>query len=159
MRINIVPPPIYLLLFIAMAWACKAFFPWASIDTIVDWQGLPTTKLVIALFLLLSGAMLDLTSLATYLYRKTTVNPISLGKSTQLVTSGFYRYTRNPMYLGLLFTLSAAVVYLGNMLALLLLPVFLLVLTEVQIKPEEKSLEALFSEDYRHYKRRVRRWL
>ena len=93
----------------------------------------------------------------TFQRRQTAVNP--RGKSTTIVESGPFRYTRNPMYLSLL------VLFVGGMLAfrlpwaaVLLLPVFLALHFGV-ILPEERYLEAAFGEPYRSYRRRVRRWL
>ncbi len=87
----------------------------------------------------------------------TQVSP--LRPSTALATGGIYRYTRNPLYVSLAF------IYLGiaaamNGLWLLLLAVPLLVAIRYGvIAREERYLEAKFGEDYRQYKRRVRRWM
>lgn len=90
---------------------------------------------------------------------KTTVNPIDLTDSTALVTGGIYRYTRNPMYLGLAFILLGWGLHLDSPVNILLLAAFVLVMTELQIKPEEAALRGLFGEEYEQYRRRVRRWL
>jgi protein-S-isoprenylcysteine O-methyltransferase Ste14 len=63
------------------------------------------------------------------------------------------------MYLSLLLYLLAWAAYLSNWLALLLVPAFVLYINELQIKPEERSLSAIFGAEYAAYKARVRRWL
>jgi protein-S-isoprenylcysteine O-methyltransferase Ste14 len=93
----------------------------------------------------------------TFRRHRTAVNP--RGTVTTIVASGPFRYTRNPMYLGLL------VLYVGVTLvmrwpwaAALLVPVFLALHFGV-IRPEEQHLETAFGESYRSYRQRVRRWL
>ncbi|MCL4110020.1 UNVERIFIED_CONTAM: hypothetical protein GTU68_038237 [Idotea baltica] len=63
------------------------------------------------------------------------------------------------MYLGLLIFLIGVAIYLGNLSAFLVLPAFYIVITEMQIKPEEHMLEEKFGDEYLEYKRKVRRWL
>ena len=76
-----------------------------------------------------------------------------------LVTTGMYRFSRNPMYLGLLLLLTGWSIYLGAVSAILLLPLFVLVLTKMQIQPEEIILEELFGQSYIEYKLKVHRWI
>jgi len=80
-------------------------------------------------------------------------------KDTQLVTSGLYRFSRNPMYLGQALVLLGAMVYLQNLIALLVVPLFLVYITRLQILPEERALMARFPEAYAQYRHRVPRWL
>jgi protein-S-isoprenylcysteine O-methyltransferase Ste14 len=87
------------------------------------------------------------------------MNPIKPSAASSLVTGGVFRFTRNPMYLSLLLYLLAWAAYLSNWLALLFVPVFVLYINELQIKPEERALSALFGAEYASYKGRVRRWL
>lgn len=112
-----------------------------------------------ALGLAAAGLALDLTSLFGFLRARTTVNPVKLDQSTALVTSGFYRISRNPMYLGLALQLTAWAVWLGDPLNGLVLAGFVALLTTTQIKPEEQALETAFGDAYRAYKARVRRWI
>lgn len=78
---------------------------------------------------------------------------------SRLVTSGPFRYTRNPGYL------SFAMIYAGlaglanAMWAILLLPAALLVIQRGVIEREERYLERSFGEEYLRYKARVRRWI
>ncbi|SMF12843.1 Protein-S-isoprenylcysteine O-methyltransferase Ste14 [Tistlia consotensis] len=78
--------------------------------------------------------------------------------SSALVTGGPYRWTRNPMYLGLTLVYLAAALVAGSAAALVLLAPLLLVVRYGVIGREERYLEALFGQPYRDYKARVRRW-
>jgi protein-S-isoprenylcysteine O-methyltransferase Ste14 len=79
--------------------------------------------------------------------------------STTLVTDGLYRFTRNPMYLGLVLALLGAAILLGSLGAFVPVPVFAWILHAQFIKGEERFLEEIFGERYLAYKQRVRRWL
>ncbi len=76
-----------------------------------------------------------------------------------LVQSGPYRYSRNPMYLGLLCLLIGTAIGLGSLSPWLVPPAFMLVITERFILPEERRLEARFGDEFRRYRASVRRWL
>jgi len=90
---------------------------------------------------------------------KTTVNPFKPETASSLVTSGIYRVTRNPMYLGMLLVLVGWAVFLANGLAVIAIALFPAYITRFQIKPEERALTALFGEQYASYSSRVRRWI
>ena len=96
-----------------------------------------------------------------YQFRKasTTVNPLLPEESSKLVTSGIYRYSRNPMYIGFFLFLVAWSILLGSLVTLLVLPIYVLLITKVQIVPEEVILEEKFQNEYRQYKSNVRRWI
>jgi protein-S-isoprenylcysteine O-methyltransferase Ste14 len=79
--------------------------------------------------------------------------------TTALVTSGPYRVTRNPMYLGMAFMYAGLALAFGVTWALVLLPVVLIVVDRLVVTREERYLETSFGDDYRAYTRRVRRWL
>ena len=91
--------------------------------------------------------------------RKTTINPHDFKHTTQLVSTGIFQFSRNPMYLSLLLMLIAWALWLGNSLAWLGVIVFILVMNHCQIAREEAYLESKFGDEYRHYKQKVRRWL
>ena len=89
----------------------------------------------------------------------TSVNPLRPEKASSLVVTGVYRFTRNPMYLGLLLVLIAWALILSNVLALIILPAFIFYMNRFQIEPEEAALMSAFGSDFTTYKSRVRRWL
>lgn len=113
----------------------------------------------IAFVLLLSA--LGLAAYCGWLFRRnnTTVNPMLPQNASQLIVSGIYAYSRNPMYLAMLLVLAAFVVWSGNWLSLSILPLFVLWMNFSQIRFEESALEKKFGEDYLNYKKRVRRWI
>jgi len=114
---------------------------------------------VCAVSLTLIGILTCLAGVVSFRRAKTTVNPMKPDSTSSLVVSGIYRYTRNPMYLGFLLILLGWAVFLSNVLALILLPVFVLYMNRFQISPEERVLASLFPDDYAQYRARVRRWL
>jgi protein-S-isoprenylcysteine O-methyltransferase Ste14 len=105
------------------------------------------------------GVQVVIVALIAFLRAKTTIKPTNPGESSALVTGGVFRYSRNPMYLGLLLCLLAWAVYLSNWLALLLAPAFMIYMNRFQIQPEERALSALFGAEYASYRAKVRRWL
>ena len=98
-------------------------------------------------------------SLLQFFRVHTSINPIHPEKSKVLVTTGLYRHTRNPMYLGLLLLLLGLGIFLGSASPFITLPIFIVILTVQQIIPEEKILEQKFGQQYRDYKQSVKRWL
>jgi protein-S-isoprenylcysteine O-methyltransferase Ste14 len=116
-------------------------------------------RLGIALALLAVGQSISISGMVAFRRAKTTMNPIEASAASSLVCSGVYRFTRNPMYLGLLITLLAWAVFLSNPLALLFLPLYVLYINRYQIDPEERVLASLFGAEYAAYKKKVRRWL
>jgi protein-S-isoprenylcysteine O-methyltransferase Ste14 len=102
---------------------------------------------------------LDLWSLFLFLKKHTTANPMKPQNTSGIVTTGLYKISRNPMYVGLLTILTGYAVWLGSLTPFLMLPVFYALITEMQVKPEEKILEQKFGDEYLNYKNRVKRWL
>ena len=145
------PPPILMVLLGVAALAMTRVFPSPSFD----WPLLDTFALALAL----SGAALNLLPKRGFRQAGTTLNPMRPEASTALVTSGIYRFSRNPMYLGHATILLGWSLYLRSPLALLAPVVFMLYLTRFQIRPEERQLLARFPEAYAAYCATVRRWL
>jgi len=121
----------------------------------------PAHPLRITLALLLAGAAIILTLPALRAFRKarTTVNPIRIEKASTLVTTGIYRMTRNPMYLGMVLMLAAWAIWLGGPFVWLGPLIFLLWLDRFQIRPEERAMQTLFGAEFDAYRARTRRWL
>lgn len=105
------------------------------------------------------GLLVDFLALCAFLKAKTTVNPLKPQSASQLVNSGIYKYSRNPMYVGNFILLIAWGVWLGVPANIATLSVYELYMTRFQIKPEEEILEGLFQNEYRRYKEKVRRWV
>ncbi len=150
LELKIPPPVVGLLVAATMAGTAYAFLP----------IPIPATaKAAAAIVIALIGAAIDLAGLIAFRRAKTTINPLKPQNSSSLVTGGIYRYTRNPMYLGMLAFLLAWSAYLAQPLALLGPLAFVLYINRFQIIPEERVLAGLFGEEFTAYTNRVRRWL
>lgn len=117
-----------------------------------------TDATALAWTLVVTGGLVALAGVSAFRRARTTVNPMHPDTSSTLVTSGIYRYTRNPMYLGFLLILAGYGVWLANLPALLWLIGYVLYLTRFQIIPEERWLSQKFGADFQYYRERVRRW-
>ena len=78
---------------------------------------------------------------------------------TSLVTSGIFRRTRNPIYLGDALILGAVVVWTGSLAAAILVPIFILIINRLFIAGEEANLAQKFGRDFQKWSSRTRRWL
>ena len=90
---------------------------------------------------------------------RTTVNPTRPEAASSLVATGIFRFTRNPMYLGLFLVLAGWAAHLANAAALAGPLLFALYITRFQILPEERVLAAKFGPDFEAYTLRTRRWI
>jgi protein-S-isoprenylcysteine O-methyltransferase Ste14 len=145
-----VPPLALVFLFGALMWLVSDY----SLFTIaLPWRS------TFALIFCTVGSVIILAGVLTFRRMKTTVNPLTPDATTTMVTSGIYRVTRNPMYLGFLLVLVGWAIYLSNLLAFAFLPLFVWYMNRFQILPEERALASKFSEAFTRYKRSVRRWL
>lgn len=144
------PPLALAFLFGALMWLASAY---SAFTIALPWRS------AFALIFSTVGLAIVLAGLVAFRRAKTTINPLTPEATTAMVTSGIYRFTRNPMYLGFLLVLAGWAMYLSNLLAFALLPLFVLYMTRFQIVPEERALCAKFSDVFTAYKRSVRRWL
>lgn len=104
-------------------------------------------------------AGIGLIAAAAGLFRRAGTRPEPWQPSTAIVTGGVYRFTRNPMYLGMALVHAGLALAFDGPLALATLPLAVLVIQTQIIAREERYLEARFGDHYRDYKSRVRRWL
>lgn len=146
-----IPPPVVMLALGVMAYCLGRFVPSLSFQ-------LPLRMPIVAV-VVLAGLLLNVIPKLAFGRAGTTVNPRRPEKATALVSSGIYRYTRNPMYVGQALLLLAWVLYVGHWLGLFAVPLFMLYITRFQIVPEERVLAERFPADYAHFRQRVRRWL
>jgi protein-S-isoprenylcysteine O-methyltransferase Ste14 len=143
-------PPLLLVLVVAMGMALSAFVVPAALVV--------PARQAVAAALAVAGVLLALAGVLAFRRHRTTVNPMTPGKSSALVATGIYRLSRNPMYLGFLLLLGGWGAYLANAVALLWLPAFVVYMNRFQIQPEERALTQRFGEQYLAYCRAVRRW-
>jgi protein-S-isoprenylcysteine O-methyltransferase Ste14 len=113
----------------------------------------------LALAFAAGGIAIAILGVAEFRRAATTVDPRVPERSASLVVGGVYRYSRNPMYLGMLLVLLGWACYLGSALALAFLPVFVSYMNRFQIAPEERHMRAKFGHSYAQYTARVRRWI
>ena len=145
----LIVPPVYLLLFILGQVAIDRFWPLAQFfDGSIRYAGL--ILLALGLFFAGWGAR-------TFARADTAIRPME--ESTTLVTHGLYRYTRNPMYLGMILVLMGDCLLLGSLSPWLPIPAFILLIRQLFIIPEEAMMERTFGEQYRSYRSGVRRWI
>ena len=146
-----IPPP-------AVALAAALVMGWAGRYGVLESVPL-VWRVGAALVVAAIGAAFDVAGILAFRRAKTTVNPMKPEKSAALVSTGVYRITRNPMYVGMVFILLAWAVYLASPWALFGPLVFAAYITRFQIKPEERVLAARFGAEFASYLARVRRWL
>lgn len=146
-----IPPPVIALSCMALAWLLARLTPGLTY--------LLPARIPVAVILVLAGVSLTFSGLFAFRRANTTLNPHTPEKSTSMVRSGPYRFTRNPMYLGLACVLLGVCTYLANPLTLVAVAAFIAYLTAFQIMPEERLLLEKFGAPYAQYTSSVRRWL
>ena len=150
LELKIPPPAVALVVGLSMWWVSRYGVL----------EGVPLAwRIGVALAVAAVGACFDVAGILAFRREKTTVNPMKPEKSAALVSSGVYRITRNPMYVGMVFILLAWAVYLASPWALFGPLAFAAYITRFQIKPEERVLAARFGDEFASYTARVRRWL
>ena len=146
-----IPPPVIGALVAAAMWSVSALGPQFPIAT--------GPKYAAVAILAVAGVAFDLLGLLAFRAFRTTVNPLKPERASAMVTSGVYRVSRNPMYVGMVLLLLAWAVNLSALLPFAGPPIFVLYITRFQIRSEERVLKGIFGEEYSAYAARVRRWL
>ena len=147
----IVPPPLIFAAFLGVG---------LGLDFLVFRAptGLPAVaRYVLAAALAVAALQLGLGAL--FRFRRSGTNPEPWRATTAIVTDGAYRFTRNPMYLGMALLYAAIAVAADSVVALILIVPLLIVIRYGVIAREERYLEAKFGDDYQRYKASGRRWL
>jgi len=151
-KLELKVPPLALVVMFALAmWLQASLTPALSFSGV--WQ-VPLAAVLTAL-----GGAIASAGVLAFRRAHTTVNPTQPESSSSVVSHGIYGYSRNPMYVGFFLLLLAVAALLGNLLALLWLPLFVTYMNRYQIVPEEHALQANFGADYSTYLARVRRWI
>ena len=145
---NTIPPPIVTLICAQLIYLSKPFFP----ELIFNYSN------KMSLFFLISGLIIILISFQIFKKEKTTINPIKIEKASSLVTNGIFKYSRNPMYLGMLLILISVSIKFNFYGGFLVVGSFVYFITYFQILPEEKAMLKLFGKDFINYKNKTRRW-
>jgi protein-S-isoprenylcysteine O-methyltransferase Ste14 len=146
---NKIPPPIVTLFFGLCIYLSRSYFPEFSFSIL---NSLSTISFVL-------GITVFATAVSSFKRQNTTVNPISIEKASSLVVNGVFKYSRNPMYLGMLFILLGLTFKFNLIGGLLFTSIFMIFISIFQIKPEEAAMEKLFDQEWKDYIKNVRRWL
>jgi|SRR5215210_3105754 len=145
----VAPPPLVYLGGLAVGLGLEALLPGGSVPSVLRWA--------LGAVLLLGGAALLATFNAAFQRTGTAVEPWK--PTTAIVSTGPYRVTRNPAYLGMALVYVAIALLANAPWAFIPLPFVLVVITQAVIKREERYLERKFGSEYLDYKTRVRRWI
>ena len=146
---NKIPPPIVTLICGLAIYLSKSFFN----------QSFIYRNNRISLFLLILGLVVFISAVKSFRRHKTTVNPLEPRQASSLVTSGIFKFSRNPMYLGMLIILlsiSFKFNLIGGMVTSLF---FYIYITKFQILPEEAAMNDLFGDEFIDYSKKTRRWI
>jgi protein-S-isoprenylcysteine O-methyltransferase Ste14 len=150
LELKIPPPAVALLVALAM-WGLAPPLSLLAVQT--------QLRVALAVLVALLGFVVAFSGVVSFRRAKTTITPLKPETASALVTSGVYRYTRNPMYLGLTAVLLGWALFLASAWALLGPLLYVVYITRFQIIPEERALLSLFGRDFSEYQQRVRRWL
>jgi protein-S-isoprenylcysteine O-methyltransferase Ste14 len=150
LEVKIPPPAVAAAIAVAM-WGTSRLAPLLQVPSAV--------RLGVAAAILLVGIGFSAGGVLAFRRARTTLNPTKPEQASSLVSSGVYRVTRNPMYVGLSFQLVAWAVFLSSAWALLGPVAFVLYIGRFQITPEERALAKLFGSEFTDYQAKVRRWL
>ncbi len=144
-----IPPPIYFLTALILMILLNSFMP------IGHWLHYPWRYL--GIIIIVFGFSLSLGS--GIFFRKLGTNPRPGSRANVLVTKGAFRYTRNPMYLGLITMLIGISILLGSFSPPIVIPIFFFIIHSQFVLREEKWMEEWFGESYQDYKSKTPRWL
>ena len=136
-----IPPPVLVLILVI-----SSFLSTKKIDVI----HIPNQNLVSILFLLI-GLLILIIPVTKFIKSKTTIDPIKFKKVNKLVTSGIYKYSRNPMYLGLLMIVMSSSIFCLNIYSVATPFIFYWWINRFQIKREEIFLTEKFGKEYLSY--------
>tara|TARA_R110001583_G_scaffold561_14_gene5044 strand:- start:862 stop:1320 length:459 start_codon:yes stop_codon:yes gene_type:complete len=144
-------PPVQLIISSGLMYSLATYFPQYHFDLKVN--------LPIIILFILAASLIGILALYDFHKHQTTFHPHTPEKTSTVVDSGVFAYSRNPMYISLVMLLLALGVYLQNYSSFSIIPLFIWYITQFQIIPEEKMLDKLFPNDYQAYCQRVNRWI
>ena len=144
-----IPPPILVLILIT-----SNYFSQNRLEIIY----LPF-KYSTSVLILLVGSLILINPVFKFIKSKTTVNPVKFKKVNKLVTSGIYKYSRNPMYLGMILIIISTSIFYLNYYSVVTPFIFYFWINRFQIKREEIFLKEKFGKEYLSYMSKTRRWI
>jgi protein-S-isoprenylcysteine O-methyltransferase Ste14 len=142
-------PPTYFVFFLVLMAVLHFLLPVAEV--------VPSPLWLLGSVPLALGIVLNLVADQAFKRYQTTVKPYE--ESSTLITSGVFRLTRNPMYLGMVFILTGIAVLMGSLTPFVVIPFFVVLMNRVYITVEESMLAQKFGENWEAYAAKVRRWI
>jgi len=142
-------PPIWLLVSLIAIYAIDRFLPAITL------YARPWTRFGYAVMVF--GFLIVLYCATQFRKNKTTIHPGHTPST--LMTTGIYRLSRNPIYLAMAIILLGAALTTANLVTFLIPFIFIGIITELFIKPEERILAQEFGEPYAQYQHQTRRWI
>ena len=146
---NKIPPPIVTFFFGLCIYFSQEYFPEFNLEFLT----------MLSFIFYFAGLTVLILAVGMFKKQNTTVNPIKIENASSLVTSGIFKYSRNPMYLGMVIILFGLALMFNLVGGILFVFLFMIYITKFQIRPEEEVMERLFGEDFIKYKHKVRMWL
>ena len=143
------PPPLVALTFGFLINYTKNIFPKIEIKN----------EIIFGSFMIISGLIIILSAIILFKKYQTTITPLNPSNATKLITDGIYKFSRNPMYLGLLLVLVGISIILNLTGGFFFILLFILYINLFQIIPEENAMVDLFKDEFLEYEKNVRRWI
>ena len=140
-------------------WVAVAGLMWLASRVTVGFGAAESLRCPLALILIAIGMGFIVAARVALHRAGTTWHPTEPGRTTALVTSGVYRFSRNPTYLGMEIVLLGWAAVLASPAAALVSALFVAYIARFQIQPEELTLSVSFGQEYLDYSKRVRRWV
>ena len=144
-----IPPPLLVLILVV-----SNYFSSKKIDLIL----IPNQN-IISFIIFLIGLIILINPIVRFIKSKTTIDPIKFKKVNKLITSGIYKFSRNPMYLGLLMIVISTSIFYLNIFSVATPILFYFWINRFQIKREEIFLTEKFGKEYLLYKTKTRKWI
>ncbi|MFP8881577.1 MAG: isoprenylcysteine carboxylmethyltransferase family protein [Myxococcota bacterium] len=142
-------PPVYFLIALCLMAGLHHFFP--------VYRLIPAPYFNWGFVLVSLGGVINFSGVPLFVRNKTTIRPFK--ESSSLITSGVYRFSRNPLYLGMTIILSGMAIFFGTATPFLVPLMFPFLIIKQFISVEESMLTDRFGEEYIVYRKRVRRWI
>ena len=146
---NKIPPPIVTLFFGLCIYFSQEYFPKSNLEFMT----------ILSYVFYFSGFSILILAVSLFKKQNTTVNPIKIENASSLVVSGIFKYSRNPMYLGMVLILLGLTFMFNLIGGIMFTLLFTMYITKFQIRPEEEVMERFFGADFIKYKQNVRMWL
>ena len=144
-----IPPPLVALTFGFLINYTKDIFPKIEIRN----------QIIFGSFMIIIGLIIILSAIILFKKYQTTITPLNPSNATKLITDGIYKFSRNPMYLGLLLVLFGISIILNTIGGLFLIPLFILYLNLFKLIIEENAMDDLFIGELLEHTEIVKRWI